>query len=124
MKLMMDLPRGTHRRLIEPLIDVTHLKTVLMKRFLKFVQQIKKSSNKASKFLLTSLQHDARSITSSKLQNILLKTDKTSIQDLVPNDVLNTGYHPIQIDEHWKVSFIQDFTDDKLDEIMEFICVM
>ena len=87
MKLMMDLPRGTHRRLIEPLSEVTHIKTVLMKRFLNFVQQIKKSSKKASKFLLESIQHDARSITGSNLRNILLKTDKTSIQDLVPNDV-------------------------------------
>ena len=108
-----------------------------MKRFLNFVQQIKKSSKKASKFLLESIQHDARSITGSNLRNILLKTDKTSIRDLVPNDVLNIEYHPIQEDENWKVSFIQelieaknsnlevvDFTDDELDEIMEFLCVM
>ena len=137
MKLMMDLPRGTHRRLIEPLSEVTHIKTVLMKRFLNFVQQIKKSSKKSSKFLLESIQHDARSITGSNLRNILLKTDKTSIRDLVPNDVLNIEYHPIQEDENWKVSFIQelieaknsnlevvDFTDDELDKIMEFLCVM
>ena len=114
-----------------------HIRTVMMKRFLNFVQQIKKSSKKASKFLLESIQHDARSITGSNLRNILLKTDKTSIQDLVPNDVLNIEYHPIQEDENWKVSFIQelieaknsnlevvDFTDDKLDEIMEFLCVI
>ena len=133
----MDLLRGTHRKLIEPLSEVTHIKTVMMKRFLNFVQQIKKSSKKASKFLLESIQHDARSITGSNLRNILLKTDKTSIQDLVPNDTLNIEYHPIQEDEKWKVSFIQelieaknsnlevvDFTDDELDEIMEFLCVM
>ena len=136
-QLMMDLLSGTHRRLIEPLSEVTHIKTVLMKRFLNFVQQIKKSSKKASKFLLESIQHDARSITGSNLRNILLKTDKTSIQDLVPNDVLNIEYHPIQEDENWKVSTIQelieaknsnlevvDFTDDELDKIMEFLCVM
>ena len=84
-----------------------------------------------------SIQHDAWSITGSNLRNILLKTDKASIQDLVPNDVLNIEYHPIQEDENWKVSFIQelieaknsnlevvDFTDDELDKIMEFLCVM
>ena len=137
MKLMMDLPRGTHRRLIEPLSEVTHIRTVLIKRFLNFLQQIKKSSKNASKFLLESIQHDTRSITGSNLRNILLKTDKAIIKDLVPNDVQHLKYHPIQVEEMWKVNMIRevietknnnlelvDFSEGELDEILEFLCVM
>ena len=131
-KLMMDLPRGTHRCLIEPLSKVTHIKTVLMKRFLNFVQQIKKSSKEASKFLLESIEHDARSITGSNLRNILLKTDKARIHDMVPNDALNIKYHPIKEEENWKVTMIEEIIEAKnnnievvdFTEIMEFLCVM
>ena len=56
---------------------------------------------------------------------------------MVPNDALNIKYHPIKVEEIWKVSMIEeiieaknsnieivDFTEEELAEIMEFLCVM
>ena len=135
-KLMMDLPRETHRNLIEPLSGILHLKTILIKRFLAFIMQIKKSNKKAAKFLLESIQFDTNSVTGSNLRNILLLTDKADIQDLLPADLSNLKYHPIQNEDKWKVSILQeileikhgnlgvdDFNYDELDEIVEFLCV-
>ena len=63
MRLMLDIPRKTHRYLIEPLSDTTHIKTIIINRFLRFLEQIQKSSKCASRHLLNSILHDARSTT-------------------------------------------------------------
>ena len=69
-RLMMNLPRETHRRLIEPLSGIRHIKFTLLKRFLSFLQQIRKSTKNAAKFLFDSTYQDTRSITRSNLRNI------------------------------------------------------
>ena len=136
MRLMLDLPRGTHRRMIEPLSRVTHIKFILVKRFLSFLQQIKNSTKNATKFLLDSILLDANSVTGSNLRNILLMTDKASIHHLVPDDVLNMRYHQIKESEVWKISIIEeiieiknsnmqriDFSSDEMEELLEYLCV-
>ena len=84
---MLNLPRGTHRRLIEPLSKVQHIKFVLVKRFLSFIQQIRHSNKNSSKILLESIFIDTNSVTGSNLCNILLMTEKAGIQQLEPTDV-------------------------------------
>ena len=86
MRLMLDVPRDTHRYLIEPLSKTNHVKSFLINRFLSFLQQIRNSSKAASKFLLDSILLDDRSTTGSNLRNILLLTDKADVSQLVPND--------------------------------------
>ena len=133
---MMDLPRETHRRLIEPLSGVKHVKFIMLKRFLSFIQQIRKSPKIATKSLLESILHDARSITGSNLCNILLMTDKSNVDDLVPSDVENMEYHPLPEAEKWKISIIKEIieikngnmnisnlTEDELDNTLEYLCV-
>ena len=79
MRLMLDIPRETHRYLIEPLSSTTRVKTIVIKRFLSFLDQIRKSSKSASNFLFNSILLDARSTTDSNLRNILLRTDKRTV---------------------------------------------
>ena len=79
MRLMLDIPRESHRYLIEPLSKVTHIKIILAKRFLTFLDQIRNSNKSASKFLLNTILFDTRSTTGSNLRNILLKIDKTRL---------------------------------------------
>ena len=51
-RLMLDVPRETHRYLVELLSNTAHIKQVLVKRFLSFLDQIRKSDKTATKFLL------------------------------------------------------------------------
>ena len=108
----------------------------MMKRFLSFIQQIKNSTKIAVKSLLNSIRLDTRSTTGSNLRNILLKTGKIHIEDLVPNDVLMLEYHPMQEQNEWKVPMILElieikqgqlsipqFDDAEVDEIISFLCV-
>ena len=45
MRLMLDIPRETHRYLIEPLSGTSHVKSILVKRFLTFLEQIRNRRN-------------------------------------------------------------------------------
>ena len=103
MRLMLNLPKETHRRLIEPLSGIPHIKFSMLKRFLAFLQQIRNSDKEASKFLLESIYKDTNSITGSNLRNILLMTGKATVSELVPDDVSSLQYHPMPEDEMWKV---------------------
>ena len=60
-RLMLDVPRETHRYLVEPLSNTAHIKQVLIKRFLSFLDQIRKSDKTATMFLLETIHQDARS---------------------------------------------------------------
>ena len=136
MRLMLDLPRGTHRRMIEPLSRVQHIKFALVKRFLSFIEQIRTSTKNSSKFLLESILLDTNSVTGSNLRNILLMTDKTSIHQLVPNDATIMKYHQMNEPELWKISIIEEmiemkngnmqrieFDNDEMEELLEYLCV-
>ena len=135
MRLMLNLPKETHRRLIEPLSGIPHIKFSMLKRFLAFLQQIRNSNKEASKFLLDSIYKDTNSITGSNLRNILLMTGKATVSELVPDDVSSLQYHPMPEDEMWKVSILQELIDAKhgnmeidefryneLEEMLEFLC--
>ena len=108
----------------------------MMHRFLTFIQQIKKSPKNASKLLLDSILQDARLKTGSNLRNILLKTEKSIVQELVPSDVLDFTYKPMENNERWKINIIQEiiemkngilemdnFKRDELEEILEYLCI-
>ena len=116
-RLMLDVPRETHRYLVEPLSNTAHIKQVLIKRFLSFLDQIRKSDKTATKFLLETIHQDARSTTGSNLRNILLLTKKTDVHQLVPNDALDIPYHPISSVEEWRVPFIKELIDAKNDQL-------
>ena len=136
MRLMLDLPRETHRYLIEPLSNTPHIRKILIQRFLNFLHQIRKSNKESAKSLLNSICQDTSSTTGSNLRNILLRTNKLNINELVPSDAIGVEYHPIDINEKWRVPFISEIietkhkqleisnlSDNDLDEMLNFLCV-
>ena len=72
-KLMYDLPRSTHRYLVEPVSDSIHIKKVFVKRFLN------KSSKIAAKNVFTTIKYDCRSLTGYNLRNIRPSVEMTNI---------------------------------------------
>ena len=60
---MFNLDRTTHRYLIEPISEMTHIKWSLIKRFVNFVRTIKLSPKRQLKNLLMVSKRDARSTT-------------------------------------------------------------
>ena len=119
MRLMLDLPRETHRYLIEPLSNTCHIQKVLVRRFLKFLQQIRKFEQKVSK--ISSKYHCS---------------SKATITEFVPSDSECIEYHPINNNEKWRVPFISEIieskhkqleilniADEDLEEMLTYLCV-
>ena len=73
------LPFETHRYFVEPLSGGLHIKKILIKRFLSFIESIKKSKKIIPKMLLETIQHDVRCTTGSNLRKIMLLVGKTNI---------------------------------------------
>ena len=132
---MFDLPLETHRSLIEPVSGTKHLKFVLIQRFMSFLNQIEKSSKYAPKLLLQNIKRDTRSVTGSNLRNILLLTDKDSIEELNSSEIDKLRYQELNKEDIWKVDVIleltdvkfkqatiEGFTDEEIEEILDLVC--
>ena len=65
----------------------------------------------------------------------MLLTDKNNVELLESSDAMRIKYHPIKLEDQWKVGMIQEinqmrndklevegFTDIELEEILEHLC--
>ena len=60
-KIMLNLPHATHRGFIEPLSSRKHLKRVLLKRFIQFVEKIKTSKKPLLRLMLRLSEQNSNS---------------------------------------------------------------
>ena len=81
-RIMYDLPRNSHRYFVEPISESPHLKSVLIKKFLKFTEQIKNSKKDAIKNVFLKIRKNCQSVTGSNLRRIMLFVVKSNIDDL------------------------------------------
>ena len=85
--------------------------------------------------MLHFIKHDVRSTTGSNLRNLLLLTDKNTIDELCKDDIRKLKYHQIDCKDAWKVKMINEITDvkfnklevenfshEELDEILSHLC--
>ena len=132
---MLDLPFATHRNLVEPLTDDSHIKIILIRRFLSFVEKIKKSGKPPLVMLLSEAAADVRSTSGSNLQNIMILAGKTSIAALSVLDADKVEYHRLKDNEAWKVKLVTElvkakanskeipgFNEDELSYILDYVC--
>ena len=132
---MFDLPRETHCYLIEAVSDQHHVKTILARRFLNFVNAIRNSSKQALRSLLKVVEYDTQSVTGRNLRSILLETEVQDVRNLKGVDY-NIKYRNVPRNEEYRVGFIKElidvknkqldvhgFNDDELDEILQHLCV-
>ena len=115
-KIMFDIPRSSSRFLIEPLTGASHLKKVLIKRFLTFVESIKSSKKIALKNLFKVVKEDCRSVTGNNLTRIMNLVGKVNVDSLVPTDAMDIQYHVISEENVFKVNMIKELTDVKFGE--------
>ena len=133
-KIMYDLPWATHWYLIEPLTGLPHVRKILVKRFLSYINMVRRSSKYALVQLLETILGDVRCTTGSNLRTIMLMAGKNRIEEL---DVCDTDikYHEVLESEVWRVDFIKEvvelkygdlslpgFTAEELEEIQEYLC--
>ena len=134
--MMMNLPLETHKYLIEPLSEQTHLRFLLYKRFLSFRQKILNSSKEILKHVLHICENNCGSVTGSNLRRLMLLCNKDSIFDLNCSDIDNLCYMPIPYSELWRLNllkelletrqndtYLEGFNVNEITEMIKHLCI-
>ena len=133
-KIMYDLPWATHRYFMEPLTEKPHMRTIMIKRYLSFIEKIEKSKKDSLKALLDIAKRDVRTTTGSNLRRIMLLEGKETIDQLKSKDI-KVEYHVVPESESWRINFVKELVeirhgdmavpgmmDDELTEIFNYLC--
>ena len=131
-RTLWDVPRETHRRLIEPLSENIHLKTTLMKRFLSFSKSILSTEKESVRYLANRFLFNCESLSGMNLRRInlecgidmILCKKREFLQHMPPFVELNE-------EEKWKaqaiheiISIIQGYgtiiNDRQFDDVQDF----
>ena len=124
-RIMLGIPRNSHRYFIEPLADTRHITHSLYKRYLQFIDNIKLSKKTSLKKMLDVVKSDCRSNTGRNLRKLMKRVGKSTIDDVSTDDLRKLTYNELQIDDTWKINMAQEILElknsnitDELDEIL------
>ena len=130
-RLLLGLPRCTHRYLIEPLTQTKHIVKSIHSRFIKFLSSIADGKKDSLKRVLAIIKTDVRSTTGNNLRHLLLKTKNFSDKELGRQ---NEPYQAIPSDETWRIQVIHELigtncgdlslilNKKEIDDLAEFVC--
>ena len=129
-KIMMDLPYGTHRGLIQPLSRRQHLRKTLSKRFIVMTESIKKSKKPILRTLFSEIQYDVKSNTGKNLRMLMIHADKSDINQLQISDIDSLPYFDLAEDEEWRLEMLKHLLEEREEaplseedqEWLEYLC--
>ena len=134
-RILFNLPRNTHRYLIEPISGVFHVKTLLCSRFVQFYKSLIESSKLSVRLLAYLSRGDFRTVFCKNINNIADECN-ISVSDLCKNTVKRElKYFHAPEDQLWRIPLINeliDFKDNKyeingfdlmeLTDLINFLC--
>ena len=103
---MLGLPQNTHRYLVQPLANDVHVKQVLAKRFLKFCEQLRKSSKVVVRDTFEKIKSNILTTTGRNLAELGLLLGKPA-SELTPSDASNIELAVIEEENKYRVDFIK-----------------
>ena len=116
-KVMLDLPYATHRSLIQPLTGEKHVKLILIRRFLGFIEKIRNSKKTSLKMLMLDAMMDVRSVAGCNMRNIMLLVGKKKVEDVRLSDLDSLTYFKLKETDKWKIPMIKEIIETKVDEL-------
>ena len=134
-RVMYELPVDTHRYFVESVSETVHVRTLLYRRFIGFLDQIEHSQKLLPKQLLETIRYDVRSTTGKNLRKLMLKASKSEISQLIKNEKNFGTYAEVLDEDKWKVNLVKELTDvrfvqlevenftsEEVEEILGFLC--
>ena len=109
------MPLTAHRYLVESVTGQPHLKTMLINRFISFLNQISKSKKYLPKQLLDCIKNDTQSITGKNIRNIQILVNMNRYECLTKSVTKKLEYAPVPNDSKWKISMVKELIDVKYD---------
>ena len=137
-KIIWDLPHPTHTRFLESLSPVPHLESVLLGRYIGFIENLLLTKNNLLQLIFNSCSADLHSLTGQNLAYLLQKYKKPSFPALTADKriIKKERIYPFLKEETWKLNLMEeisllkkshleiDFNFDDLEEILEYVCTM
>ena len=115
-KVMADLPYGTHRNLVGHMAG-GHMKIKLMKNYMGFIKRVRDSPKYVLRQLYDIASRDVRTVTGSNLRNILMLTNTLQVDDLDQSMVDMIKYHKMEETEMWRIGLINELINIKHGDI-------
>ena len=136
---MWDLPYATHKYFMEPL-GGQHALSMIITRYIKFIQSLKKSPKIAVQFLVEKVLRNCNTLTG---QNVRFVLDKTGTEDIFKVNVTKVRndleFCETKQEDEWRLNFVKEIvniknnilnldqnennlTTEELEEILEYIC--
>ena len=114
MRLACNVPRTTHRYLIESISSQLHLQVMLSSRYVKFLGSLKKSNKLGIRFLARISEFDLRTVMGRNLSRIATEAD-TSVAGLSPGIVKSRmKYSRVPENEAWRVPMLRELLDENI----------
>ena len=109
-RLIWDLPFGTHTRLLETISRVPHLELVLHCRSIGFLSGLADSNKPIVKLIFNAVSSNVSTVTGSNISYLLRKYSFESVMSLAGSKrmIKNMQRSPLTKDELWKIGIIQD----------------
>ena len=119
----------------EPIIGTRHMKIKILKNYLSFIKQVRKSPKHVLRQLYGLASDDVRTVTGQNLRNILLLTKKLHVDQLEPSLVNTLEYHKEEerdvnlvkeiLDlQHGDLVLPDGWSDDELDTMLNLACTV
>ena len=105
------LPYNSHRYLIEPISGITHLKTMLSDRFLKFYDSVMNCNKKLTRELAHIQSRDCRSDFGRNISNMCREMGTLSFLNIKKGDI---KYFPIKEDDKWRVPRLRELLQQNI----------
>ena len=109
-KSLFNLPRATHRYLLNHLVTCDHIKKTLMKRFIKFSGLITASSSPQVSLLHKLQSKDWRSTYGRNCMNIIREAQVRFMEEV---NIQNIVINPIPPGEEWRLHLLDNLMEER-----------
>ena len=108
MRNVHHLDRRTHRSLIEPISNFTHLKTMLVSRFVTYAHKTLGSRKFAARFLSNLNMSDNRTLFGRNISNVMHWCQTAEFLSLNSSTIKNNVKYWQEGCEEWRLSLVND----------------
>ena len=127
-KIIFDLPYDTKRFLIEHISRYEHIRTMIIKRYIKFLCSLSISPKPIIKTLFRVCKDSAKSTTGRNIRSIKMMTGL--FKEIAIDHASLVEYLQINDEESWRTEVIEDLLqeaeerllDDDERELLHFVC--
>ena len=131
-RIMLSLPRNTHKYFIEPLSGTSHIIFSLRRRFIGFIRNISTSIKEVLRNMLNVIKYDCRSNTGRNFRKLVLLENNC---EEYPDSLIGKPYREMKDTDIWKVNIMKEIIQlkskdlelnqlsyDELEDISRFVC--